>query len=97
MFHEPGPPFSVLSGVGHLSDEQYRPGLIVPQHRQEVPTFGEFVPVVSAAVSAGTRRAYGSYWNRVTGRWGCRRLDEPPRPNEQLRKTMLTPPPWDQG
>jgi len=25
------------------------------------------VPVVSAAVSDGTRRAYGSYWNRVIG------------------------------
>ncbi len=42
----------------------------VPQHRPEVPTFAEYVPVVSAAVSAGTRRAYGSYWNRVVGQWG---------------------------
>ena len=33
----------------------------VPQHRPEVPAFGEYVPVVTA-VSAGTRRAYGSYW-----------------------------------
>jgi uncharacterized protein (DUF1778 family) len=23
------------------------------------------------------------------------RLDMPPNPNERLRKTMLTPPPWD--
>jgi hypothetical protein len=37
----------------------------VPQHRPEVPTFAEYVPVVSVAVSAGTRRAYGSYWHRV--------------------------------
>jgi len=37
----------------------------VPQARKPVPTFAEYVPVVSAAVSAGTRRAYGSYWNRV--------------------------------
>ena len=37
----------------------------VPQHRKLMPTFAEYVPVVSAAVSAGTRRAYGSYWNRV--------------------------------
>jgi integrase/recombinase XerC len=36
----------------------------VPQPRRPVPTFAEYVPVVSAAVSAGTRRAYGSYWNR---------------------------------
>jgi integrase len=28
-------------------------------------------------VSAGTRRAYGSYWNRIVEHWGGRRLDEP--------------------
>ena len=49
----------------------------IPQHRPEVPTFAEYIPVVSAAVSAGTRRAYGSYWNRVVEHWGGRRLDEP--------------------
>jgi site-specific recombinase XerD len=48
----------------------------VPQSRKPVPTFAEYVPVVSAAVSAGTRRAYGSYWNRITEHWGDRRLDE---------------------
>jgi len=48
----------------------------VPQARTPVPTFAEYVPVVSAAVSAGTRRAYGSYWNRVLEHWGSRRLDE---------------------
>jgi integrase/recombinase XerC len=36
-----------------------------PRDRAVVPTFAEYVPVVSAAVSAGTRRAYGSYWNRI--------------------------------
>jgi hypothetical protein len=41
------------------------------------PTFAEYVPVVSAAVSAGTRRVYGSYWNRIVDQWGQRRLDEP--------------------
>ena len=49
----------------------------VPPPRKPVPTFAEYVPVVSAAVSAGTRRAYGSYWNRVVEHWGDRRLDEP--------------------
>ena len=49
-----------------------------PASRVEVPTFAEYVPVVSAAVTAGTRRAYGSYWNRivqhwVTGAWTSRR------------------------
>jgi hypothetical protein len=48
-----------------------------PRRRRAVPTFAEYVPVVSAAVSAGTRRAYGSYWNRVVEHWGGRRLDEP--------------------
>ena len=38
------------------------PGDLVagPQDRPPVPTFAEYVPVVSAAVTAGTRRAYGS-------------------------------------
>jgi integrase/recombinase XerC len=49
----------------------------VPQPRRSVPTFAEYVPVVSAAASAGTRRACGSYWNRVIEHWGDRRLDEP--------------------
>ena len=49
----------------------------VPRDRAQVPIFAGYVPVVSAAVSAGTRRAYGSYWNRVVEHWGGRRLDEP--------------------
>ena len=58
----------------------------VPQVRKPVPTFAEYVPVVSAAVSTGTRRAYGSYWNRVVEHWGGRRLDEP-TPSE-IRQLM---------
>jgi hypothetical protein len=42
-----------------------------------VPTFAQYVPVVSAAVPSGSRRAYGSYWNKVVEYWGDRRLDEP--------------------
>jgi len=57
-----------------------------PQPRKPVPTFAEYIPVVSAAVSAGTRRAYGSYWNRITEQWGGRRLDEP-MPSE-IRQLM---------
>jgi len=57
-----------------------------PQPRKPVPTFAEYVPVVAAAVSAGTRRAYGSYWNRVLEHWGSRRLDEP-TPSE-IRQLM---------
>src|ERR1700730_4663711 len=40
------------------------------------PTFAEYIPVVSALVSDGCRRAYGSYWNRVTEQWGSRGIDE---------------------
>ena len=57
-----------------------------PRDRSPVPTFAEYVPVVSAAVTAGTRRAYGSYWNRVLEHWGERRLDEP-TPSE-IRQLM---------
>ena len=49
----------------------------VAPDRPPAPTFAEYVPVVSAAVTAGTRRVYGSYWNRLTDHWGQRRLDEP--------------------
>ena len=54
------------------------PGDLVtaPRDRPLVPTFAGYVPVVSAAVTGGTRRAYGSYWNRVIDHWGERRLDE---------------------
>ena len=59
---------------------------IAAEIRPPVPTFAEYVPVVSAAVSGGTRRAYGSYWNRVLDHWGERRLDEP-TPSE-IRQLM---------
>ncbi len=51
--------------------------LTAPQVRPPVPTFAEYIPLVSAAVTDGTRRVYGSYWNRVLDQWGQRRLDEP--------------------
>jgi integrase/recombinase XerC len=45
--------------------------------RPPVPTFAEYIPIVSAAVTDGTRRVYGSYWNRMLDHWGDRHLDEP--------------------
>ena len=51
----------------------------VPQPRKPVPTFAEYIPVVSAAVSAGTRRAYGSYWNQVIEHWANAAWMSPPR------------------
>ncbi len=46
-----------------------------------VPTFREYVPVVSSAVTNGTRRVYDSYWKRAVEHWGERRIDEP-KPSE---------------
>jgi integrase/recombinase XerC len=45
--------------------------------RVQVPTFAEYIPVVRAAVTPGTRRIYGTYWNRILDQWAERRLDEP--------------------
>jgi integrase len=56
-----------------------------------VPTFAEYIPIVSAAVGAGTRRVYSSYWNRVLAQWGDRRLDEPsPSEIKQLGERIKT-------
>ena len=49
----------------------------VPPDRPTAPAFAGYVPVVSAAVSPGTRRAYGSYWNRVVGGVAQRRRARP--------------------
>ena len=49
----------------------------VPRQRTAMPAFADYVPVVFTAVTDGTRKAYGSYWNRVVEQWGGRRLDEP--------------------
>jgi integrase/recombinase XerC len=51
--------------------------LATPTARPPVPTFAEYIPIVSAAVTEGTRRVYGSYWNRIQQHWGHRHLDEP--------------------
>jgi integrase/recombinase XerC len=59
--------------------------------RPPAPTFTEYIPVVSAAVGAGTRRVYGSYWNRILDQWGPRRLDEPtPTDVERLAEHVRT-------
>jgi integrase/recombinase XerC len=51
--------------------------LATPQEKPLLPTFAEYIPVVSAAVSDGTRRVYESYWNRILQHWPDRRLDKP--------------------
>jgi hypothetical protein len=45
-----------------------------PTSFSEPPTFADYIPRVSSAVSSGTRRVYGSYWNRVIQAWGSRPL-----------------------
>ncbi|GAA2522899.1 site-specific integrase [Pilimelia columellifera] len=42
----------------------------------DVPTFDAYIARVSTAVTVGTVRVYGPYWNRVRDAWGQRRLDE---------------------
>jgi integrase/recombinase XerC len=48
-----------------------------PSQRPAVPSSADYVPVVSATATSGTRKAYGFYWSRVTEQRGTRRLDEP--------------------
>ena len=60
----------------------------------DVPTFAEYIPRVSAAVSAGTRRVYGSYWNRVIQAWGPRPItmvtaSDISRLAEQIKATVV--------
>lgn len=50
--------------------------LATPAPKPALPTFAEYIPTVSAAVSEGTRRVYSSYWNRIVERWGDRHIDE---------------------
>jgi integrase len=50
--------------------------LRAPAHSPHVPTFGDYIPRVCGAVGSGTRRVYGSYWNRVIQAWGPRLITE---------------------
>jgi hypothetical protein len=50
-----------------------------PRQRPAVPAFADCVPVVPAAVTDGTRRAYGSYWNRIVEQGGPGAWTSPPR------------------
>jgi integrase len=43
----------------------------------DVPTFADYIPILRGAVSPGTLRTYGTYWNRIVERWGNRRINEP--------------------
>ena len=43
-----------------------------PAESPGIPTFADYIPRVSQAVSEATRRVYGTYWNRVVEAWGPR-------------------------
>src|SRR6266571_9195171 len=47
-----------------------------PTDSPGAPTFADYIPRVSGAVSSGTRRVYGSYWSRVVQAWGSRLITE---------------------
>ncbi len=66
------------------------PGDLMNGPRPVAPTFAEYVPQVSAAVSDGTRRVYGAYWNRVLDHRAARRLDEPSPSDIQLSEYVRT-------
>jgi integrase/recombinase XerC len=64
--------------------------LATPREKPLLPTFAEYIPVVSAAVSDGTRRVYESYWNRILQHWPDRHLDEP-TPSEIKHPAVYRP------
>jgi len=92
--HQPGPsPADIDAARLLLARLGISPAdlLVACSDRTPAPTFAEYIPVVHAAVSEGTRRVYGSYWNRVTEHWGTRRLDEPtPSEIQQLTEHLKT-------
>jgi integrase/recombinase XerC len=46
--------------------------LPAPGALPEAPAFADYIPRVANAASDGTRRVYGTYWNRVIQAWGPR-------------------------
>jgi hypothetical protein len=53
------------------------PSVTSAPRRPLPPTFADYIPIIDAAVTDGTRRAYGSYGKRINQHWGHRRIDEP--------------------
>jgi integrase/recombinase XerC len=74
----------LLARMGITPDQ-----LVAAPRRTRPPTFNEYIDRVSEAVTAGSRRAYGTYWRRIREVWGDRRLDEPtPSEIKQLVERM---------
>jgi len=71
----PAPPLTEVQAARMLLEKMgISPAdlLRAPAAPQEAPDFADYIPRVSEAVSAGTRRVYGTYWNRVIQAWGPR-------------------------
>ncbi|WP_222849926.1 tyrosine-type recombinase/integrase [Trebonia kvetii] len=66
-----------------------------PAAQPEIPTFADYIPQVSRAVSDGTRRVYSTYWNHAVTAWGPRLITSvTPLEISQLAadiKTNVTP------
>ena len=43
---------------------------------QDAPTFRQYVPKVSEAVTPGARRVYGTYWNKILEVWADRKITD---------------------
>jgi hypothetical protein len=56
--------------------------------RAPVPTFAEYVPTVSAAVSDATRRVNGSYWNKIVASGVNDPSTSPPPPTSKPWSSM---------
>src|SRR2546429_9204578 len=57
--------------------------LAAPAATSAAPAFAEYIPVVSALVSDGCRKAYGPDWNRGVGQGGSPPTAEPPPPENR--------------
>ncbi|MEC3982398.1 tyrosine-type recombinase/integrase [Amycolatopsis sp. H20-H5] len=62
--------------------------------RAPVPTFTEWIPVVTDLVTAMTARSYGSYWKKAEAAWGPRAMNEVTaseikRMSETVRETAV--------
>jgi integrase/recombinase XerC len=60
----------------NITPDQLAQSAVAPRRARAMPTFDEYIPQVAEAVTAGSRRAYDTYWHRIREKWGPRRLDD---------------------
>ena len=58
----------LLAKLG-VTPEQLLAGGTNPTGRYPMPTIGDYIDQVAEVVSAGTRRLYDTYWNRLRESW----------------------------